>query len=125
MSFSIETPHSATVAGLLVYRPPDSESAELIELYDLIADLSLRYANFIVLGDFNVHVDNVKCPLAVQLLDSLLGLNLPQLVTLPTHKAGHVLDLIFTNILTLKVADPEPVLWSDHYLIFFFLWSQA
>lgn len=120
--FSIKISPGLTFAGILVYRPPDSASAHLSRLGDITADLSLRHANFTVLDDFNAHMDNVDCTLALQLADILGGgLNLTQLVSAPTHRAGHTLDLIFSNDSTLRVDVPQPLTWSDHWLVPFSL----
>lgn len=56
----------------------------------------------------------------MQVVSSLEGNNLPQLVKFPTHKAGHTHDLIFSNIRSLKMEVPKLVVWSDHFLIPFY-----
>lgn len=121
LSFCIITSPASSIAGVLAYRSPGTPSGQLLELCDIIPDLSLRHANFIVLGDFNVHMDSGNCSLATQLADTLKGLNLVLKVCAPTHNAGLMLDLIFTNDPTLKVEAPIPLTWSDHWLVPFSL----
>ena len=69
---------------------------------DFISEFSLDlenlvYANgrLIIVGDFNIHVDDRD---AEKFLDLLYSLGLTQNVTYPTHDKGHVHDLIITRI---------------------------
>ena len=50
-----------------------------------------------IVGDFNIHVDDASDPEAAIFLDLLDSMNLKQLVTGPTHQRGHTLDLIITR----------------------------
>ena len=56
---------------------------------------SLR--SFVVLGDFNVHCEtnNYK---STYLLDTMSAYGLTQHVDSATHKSGHMIDLIFSNV---------------------------
>ena len=50
-----------------------------------------------IVGDFNIHVDDANDPEAAIFLDLLDSMNLKQLVTGPTNQRGHTLDLIITR----------------------------
>jgi hypothetical protein len=51
---------------------------------------------FLIIGDFNLHVDDSENSYATQFLSLLDSCNLTQLVNFPTHRCGHTLDLIIT-----------------------------
>ena len=48
----------------------------------------------LITGDFNVHVDTPNDPTAAKFLSILESFGLVQHVTVPTHVAGHTLDLV-------------------------------
>jgi hypothetical protein len=50
-----------------------------------------------ILGDFNIHIDNVSDPQSIRFLDLLDTMGLVNHVTIPTHVQGHTLDLIITR----------------------------
>ena len=63
------------------------------------------------------------------LRDTLVSLNLMQLVDTPTHRKGYSLDLVFPNVCD-KISDllidsSVCSLMSDHYLISFCLYSRS
>ena len=72
------------------------------------------------MGDLNVHCDNSSDPCTAALNAVLANLSLEQLVNVPTHHRGHILDWLITNrvtdVLDLTVAD---MLLSDHFVISF------
>ena len=53
-----------------------------------------------VLGDFNIHVNDTSNPNANIFLDTMTALGLKQHVDGPTHRIGNCLDLIFTEELS-------------------------
>ena len=53
--------------------------------------------NLVVLGDFNIHLNDIDDPNASIFLDTMTALGLKQHVKGPTHKSGNFLDLIFTE----------------------------
>ena len=48
----------------------------------------------LITGDFNIHVDKPEDPAAAKFLSLLQSFGLVQHVTVPTHVAGHTLDLV-------------------------------
>ena len=50
-----------------------------------------------IVGDFNIHVNDANDPEAAIFLDLLDSMNLKKLVTEHTHQRGHTLDLIITR----------------------------
>ena len=112
---------------LVIYRPPSSSKAGatfskfLAEFADLLETVLFSAGRFIILGDFNIHVDNKSCSDAQHFLDLTDSLNLTQHVQVPTHIKGHTLDLVLTRTfeipsLKLQVLDTPP---SDHHLLCF------
>ena len=53
--------------------------------------------NFLLAGDFNIHIDSVENREAANFRDLLAATDMIQHVKVPTHDAGHTLDLIITN----------------------------
>ena len=52
---------------------------------------------FIITGDFNIHLDNPADTLAAQFLSLLSSFNLSQHVHFPTHDKNHIFDLVITS----------------------------
>ena len=75
----------------------------------------------LVLGDFNIHVEDLSDLPARKFRELLCSLNLDQHVNEPTHEKGHVLDLLLTrsNEIILSKIDIIPCGFSDHYVISF------
>ena len=48
--------------------------------------------DLILVGDFNIHVDELNDSNALHFLKLLNTFNLCQHVSLPTHNSGHILD---------------------------------
>ena len=97
-------PHYSTSINLtVVYRPPRSEknnvptSVFLDEISELFAALSTTPDRLLITGDFNVHVDTPNDPTAAKSLSILESFGLVQHVAVPTHVAGHTLDLVITR----------------------------
>ena len=70
----------------------------------------------IVLGDFNVHINDENDKEAGIFVDTITALGFNQHVTLPTHWVGNILDLVFTQTcdsIKVKSCRPGPIL-SDH-----------
>ena len=86
-----------------IYRPPYSKQHKytfncfLTEFGSLMESLITSPGYLLILGDFNIHVDNATCQEARQFIDLITSLGLTQHVNGSTHKKGHTLDLIFTR----------------------------
>ncbi len=92
-----------------VYRPPGHHSDFIKEFGDFISELVLAADKVLIVGDFNIHVDNEK--------DILNSIGVIQHVSGPTHCRNHTLDLILSHgidgIEVLQQSDDI----SDHYLV--------
>jgi len=65
---------------------------------------------FIITGDFNIHLDNPTDHLISQFLSLLSSFNLTQHVDFPTHNKNHILDLVITS----SACSLAPSLSSSH-----------
>ncbi|KAI2647462.1 hypothetical protein H4Q32_023878 [Labeo rohita] len=94
----------------------------LLNVHDFagfIAYLSTLSSNIILLGDFNIHMDNPNLPLTKDFISCLDSFGFLQHITFPTHSKGHTLDLICCSGVTpINItADELPI--TDHFLISF------
>ena len=112
-----------------VYRPPPCHtksrepvpfSTFLDELNTLLSIASTIPHNFLITGDFNLHVDNPLDSQVKQFLSALDSANLSQLVDFPTHRDQHTLDLVITHNTSsvCSSVDFSLVSPSDHFPIF-------
>ena len=102
-------------------------SHDLVPFSDFLADLHILIAtaattphDFIITGDFILHIDNISDPRTQQFMSLLENSNLTQHVSFPTHQHGHILDLVITTkdskllpSITHSLISP-----SDHFPIF-------
>ena len=51
----------------------------------------------LIVGDYNIHWDRVQTPTTKRLVDLLDSTNLVQHVSEPTHRDGHIIDLVVTR----------------------------
>uniref|UniRef100_A0A8C6M6H9 Reverse transcriptase domain-containing protein n=1 Tax=Nothobranchius furzeri TaxID=105023 RepID=A0A8C6M6H9_NOTFU len=102
-----------------VYRPPKFSPEFLNELSALLSHLSALSPNVILLGDFNIHMDNMALPLSKDFSSSLDSLSFHQYANFPTHIKGHTLDLICCSGLTPSNCTADPLPFTDHFLISF------
>jgi len=110
---------------IVIYRPPPSHKNKFThnqffdELDTLALEISTTNEEIVMLGDFNVHVDDITDANCLKLKDILESHNLGQYVKDETHTAGHILDLVIsrkdnTIIDNVEVLDRTI---SDHNLI--------
>lgn len=117
-----------TFRAIVVYRPPDTGAAISLffeEFSSLLEEVTVSPEELVIMGDFNFHMDDTD-HISARRFGSLLDLfNLKQHVTVPTHKHGHILDLIITrtNSDTLGVNNVNVLeqFISDHKAICFTL----
>lgn len=106
---------------VMIYRPPGSCSNFLIEFSEFLSTTLLDWSQIIIVGDFNIHIDdNNSSPgrLFHELID---GLGFSQHVKEKTHKHGHILDLVISygvEISDIKTVPQNPLL-TDHSLVTF------
>jgi len=103
---------------LVIYRPPGHSSYDLFyeEFSRLIEQTADSPGGLLIVGDFNLHVDDVDNFQAKRFMDILESYNLRQHVTEVTHISGHTLDLVITksnDAFLSGVSTFDPVI-SDH-----------
>jgi hypothetical protein len=90
-----------------IYRPPPTSAVSrnkstfsqfLEDFQCLVSTVATLPHEFIITGDFNIHVDNPTDSYTQQFLSVLNDANLTQHVTFPTHSHSHTLDLVITGI---------------------------
>ncbi len=102
-----------------VYRPPGHHTDFIKEFGDFISELVLAADKVLIVGDFNIHVDNEKDALGSAFLDILNSIGVRQHVSGPTHCRNHILDIIRSHgidvngVEVLQQSDDI----SDHYLV--------
>ena len=108
----------------VIYRPPPSKKNKLTntmffdEFTPFLQDCMSTAGDLIVVGDVNFHLDKPHEAEPKKFLTLLDSLNFQQHVTSPTHRSGHILDVVITKdnqyiIQEVKVGD----MLSDHNLI--------
>ncbi len=101
------------------YRPPGHHTDFIKEFGGFLSELVLAADKVLIVGDFNIHVDNEKVPLGSAFLDILNSIGVRQHVSGPTHCQNHTLDLILSHgidvngVEVLQQSDDI----SDHYLV--------
>ncbi len=98
-----------------VYRPPGHHTDFIKEF----ADLVLAADKVLIVGDFNIHVDNEKDALGSVFIDILNSIGVRQHVSGPTHCRNHTLDLILSHgidVSGVEILQQSDDI-SDHYLV--------
>ena len=102
----------------------DSSSKEyfLQDIENFIAMKIHGQEQIVLMGDFNIHVENKNDAFAEEFIDLMKSMDFNQIVLSPTHIAGGTLDLIFIQDLAtvqdLTIYNElNDVVMSDHYLI--------
>ncbi len=80
-----------------VYRPPGHHTEFIKEFGDFLSELVLAADKVLIVGDFNIHVDNEKDALGTAFIDILNSIKVRQHVSGPTHCRNHTLDLILSH----------------------------
>ena len=106
-----------TITILGIYRPPAGSPVEfLTEFTNWITDVVVQDTNLLVVGDFNLHINNENDENAAKFMELMVALGLVQHVTRPTHKSGNILDLIFMEFFFLKLISTAAY-WETYYQI--------
>ena len=72
-----------------------------------------------MVGDFNIHVDDVTCSFDADFLNVTESFNFFQYVSGLTHIRGHTLDLVFTHGLSIDSICSEVLPITDHSCVLF------
>ncbi len=102
-----------------VYRPPGPYTDFLKEFADFLSDLLVTVDKALIVGDFNIHVDNTNDALGLAFTDLINSFGVKQNVTGPTHRFNHTLDLIISHGIDLTDIDiiPQSDDVTDHFLV--------
>lgn len=93
-SLTLVTP---SILFICIYWPPRHFSEFITDFSDLLSkDFVHSKHKIIIVGDFNMHVNNQSDSLAREFLYLLNYMNFKQHVLKPTHNKGHILDLAIT-----------------------------
>ena len=106
--------------AVVLYRPgsADVTNAFFEDLSDVLERSATYACPFILLGDINIHTDNANNIHTIKWQTMLHSHGLVQHVTSPTHRAGHILDVVVTRT-DCPVTDVQvlPPALSDHSFI--------
>ena len=87
-----------------MYHPPPKGTGNttngmfIDDITELLTNKLPQYQNNIILGDFNVHVEDQANTDAVVFNETMTALCLEQHISGPTHVRGNTLDLIYTQL---------------------------
>ncbi|XP_060556715.1 uncharacterized protein LOC132717301 [Ruditapes philippinarum] len=89
---------SITVHVVGLYRPPSLATCEqfVTDFSNFIEDILPTYSNLLIMGDFNLHLDNGSGASTI-FQNCLHAMGLEQHVNFSTHTAGNCLDLVITE----------------------------
>ncbi len=102
-----------------VYRPSGHHTDFIKEFGDFLSELVLAADEVLIVGNFNIHVDNEKDVLGSAFIDIRNSIGVRQHLSGPTHCRNHTLDLILSHgidvngVEVLQQSDDI----SDHYLV--------
>ena len=109
---------SVNLLFIIVYQPG---SFAVNSFFDAFADIIERTAVFaaplVIVGNVNIHLDDISSPSTTSFNDILAGADLVQHVTSPTHRVCHTLDILITQSSITASVLVEPPSISDHSLI--------
>lgn len=113
-----------------IYRPPPSSTTKcrsyvpfskfISDFNDFLSSASTTPHDFLITGDFNIHLDSPTNSDSAQFLSLLSSYNLSQSVNIPTHiSSKHTLDLLISpaNSKLNPTISYSPTSASDHYPI--------
>ena len=94
-----------------IYRPPYRTTNQITDFAEWIPYITIQYKFTIVLGDFNIHVNDSMDVNANILQDAMAANGLFQWVNFPTHWLGNTLDLVLPNVAATK---PSLAVFRSH-----------
>ena len=106
---------------VLIYRPPGKNGSFLSDFGEFLASI-IRYERVLMIGDFNIHVNDSSDKFAVKFLNLTESFNFTQHVSGPTHIKGNTLDLVFTLGLKVSMVGTEELSETDHKCVLFNLY---
>lgn len=101
----------------VIYCPPKPYPSFFSDFSDFLTQLCSISPTILLLGDFNIHIDNAECKSATEFLELLQCFNFIQHIDFPTHNRGHILDLVCSTGLTIPHLSSLNLNISDHLAI--------
>ena len=93
------TVNTVFVKIAIIYRPPSVSCPKFLsDFSDYLEILSVGAGKLLILGDFNIHVDDNACSIGRKFLATLDSFGLCQHVSTPTHVSGRLLDLVLSRL---------------------------
>ena len=82
-------------------------------------ELGTTCTNLIIMGDFNIHVDDLENSHAEQFNDVCTAIGLEQVVNFGTHVQGHTVDMVLhESNSSLKIRKMQSAMYlSDHCFV--------
>ncbi len=113
-SHSVTITYPLKIHFVVVYCPP-GPLVNFVEEFDLLLSTFPEDGTaLIILGDFNIHLDE---PRAADFHTLLASFDLKRVLTTATHKSGNQLDLIYTRHCSTDHVLVTPLHTSDHFLL--------
>ena len=109
-----------TITIVVIYHPPGNTPTRLLdEVSELVQYYFTNHKNLVILGDFNVAVQDLNNPDSLAFKDTMEALGLVQHIDQPTHQLGNTLDHIYTeSIDTLGISHAFTSNYiSDHRMV--------
>ena len=93
------------------------------EFQEKYAEFGAKYNNMLIIGDSNIHVEDVTTGDAEQFINMCKAMRLDQHVNFVTHHHGHTVDLVLTELNSaIQVSNIKPGEYiSDHCLVDFII----
>ena len=120
------TSKGSSLRMIVVYRPPRSAinthtvSNFIDEFSDMLTEHITSKCPLLIVGDFNIHLDNTSDVDACNFLSHMSSCGLTQHVRDSTHEKGHILDLVITRDTDKLVHDLSiDAKLSDHFIVRF------
>ena len=89
-----------TIIVLVLYHPPGNTTTRLLnEVSKLVQYYLTNHNNLVLLGDFNIPIEDLNKPDSLVFIDTMEALGLAQHIDKPTHQLGNTLDHIYTESL--------------------------
>ena len=101
------------------YATGNHKKCFITEFTEFLTEATPKHNNILILGDFNIHINDLKDADSCLLLDTISAFNLKQHVDIPMYNLGHTLDLIImenSEEYQVEKIIPGPYI-SDHWFI--------
>ena len=95
------TPNRALYIIGIYHPPPSNDTTNTMfvdEITELLEGMIGKYSKKVVLGDLNMHVDDVTNADSYIFYDTMHAFGFKQHVTSLTHKCSHMLDLVYSEV---------------------------